>query len=54
MYSRLLPDTKTLDLFIENEFIFVNGITAFGPDRLLAKNDLIQLLISLKFYIADR
>ena len=54
MYSRLLPDVKTLNLFIENNLIFLNGNSIYRTDRLIYQNDLLQLVVSLRFYIVNR
>jgi len=54
MYSRLLPDVKTLVIFIDTKRLYLNGKLATILYTNVAQNDLIQLIISNSFYILSR
>lgn len=54
MYSRLLPDVPTIDLFWRQNLIYLNGHTAPTLEAPVLENDLIQLIVTPWFYIAYR
>jgi hypothetical protein len=47
MYSRLLPDNPTINLFFEQKLIYLNGRIVSDVNTLLVVNDIIQLIISV-------
>lgn len=49
--SRLLPDLKAVNIFLTNGFIFVNGVLLKNSTFRIFVNDLIQLIISFRYYI---
>ncbi len=51
MYSALLPDNASFELFLYNKFIYVNGSFLKSPDTSLFKNDFLQLYVSHHYYI---
>ena len=46
MYSRLLPDQPTIDIFLQQGLIYLNGKNITNLKALIARNDLIQLVVS--------
>ena len=54
IYSRLLPDQSTFNIFQENKLIYINGKLLFNKNLLVVENDLIQLIISKWYYILYR
>lgn len=54
MYSKLLPDVKTLSLFTTNKLVYLNGGLVTDLDRLVYTGDFIQLLVSKWYYIFYR
>ena len=46
MYSKLLPDLQTFNLFFKNDLIFLNGQTLKNRHIFVYKNDFIQLEVS--------
>lgn len=54
MYARLLPDNPTVNLFFEQKLIYLNGRITPNITTLLQTNDLIQLIISIWYYVAFR
>lgn len=54
MYSRLLPDLPTIFTFSQQRLIFLNGKYISDIATLLTTNDLVQLVISLWYYVASR
>lgn len=51
LFSRLAPDLSSAKDFISANLIFVNGALCLNPNLILLKNDLFQVVISLKYYI---
>jgi len=54
MFSKLLPDTKTLNLFFAHRLIFLNGSNLSNLEELINVNDIIQLTVSVWYYIFYR
>ena len=54
MYSRLLPDNPTVNLFIDQKLIYINGKLLHTQQMILVPNDLVQLIVSVWYYIAYR
>jgi len=54
IYSQLLPDTSTVELFSSHGFIYVNGNVSTDTNTILIKNDFIQLVVSLWYYVITR
>ena len=54
MFSKLLPDTKTLNLFFGHRLIFINGVNLTNLDELIYVNDIIQLTVSVWYYVFYR
>jgi len=54
MYSRLLPDNPTVSVFLAKKMIYVNGCLSYDSSMLLVPNDLIQITVSLWYYIMYR
>ena len=54
IYSHLLPDFETINLFKDKEFIFLNGILISNLEAQTVPTDFIQLIISNWFYIYNR
>jgi len=54
MYSRLLPDEPTIKIFTDQRLIYLNGTIVYDPSRVLVANDLIQLIISMWYYVTYR
>ena len=54
IYSRLLPDHNTFNIFQENKLIYINGRIVFNKNLLAVENDLIQLIVSKWYYILYR
>ena len=54
MYSRLLPDQSSLDLFWGRKYVFVNGQLPFNKKMILSQGDIIQLIVSNNYYITYR
>ena len=46
IYSRLVPDLSTFNLFFNNKLIFVNNTPLINSRLFIYKNDFIQLEIS--------
>ena len=49
--SQLLPDLLTCYEFFNSELVFLNGRLVLSGKVYIVRNDLIQLLISMKYYI---
>jgi predicted rRNA methylase YqxC with S4 and FtsJ domains len=47
----MVPDRENALSLISNNLVFVNGHVTSNPTFLIFKNDFIQLLISLKYYV---
>lgn len=54
VYSQLLPDVSTTELFSSHGFIYVNGRVTTTVNTILIKNDFLQLVVSLWYYILTR
>lgn len=51
LFSNLVPDYSTSQLFINNKLIYVNGLLTTNSSLILVQNDLIQILVSIKYYV---
>ncbi len=54
IYSQLLPDISTTELFSTQGFIYLNGTVTLTTNTILIKNDFVQLVVSLWYYIINR
>lgn len=54
LYSHLLPDMSTIQLFQKESFIYLNGIATLSTTNIVIKNDVIQLVVSLWYYIINK
>lgn len=54
LYSRLLPDTSTFNLFLQNRLVYINGLYASAPESIVYVNDILQLIVSRWYYIFSR
>lgn len=54
MYSRLLPDNPTINIFVEQQLIYLNGQLLYSQRAVLSPNDLVQIIISLWYYSTYR
>jgi len=54
MYSRLLPDNPTVNIFLTKKMIHVNGVAVYDPSMLLVPNDVVQLTVSVWYYVMYR
>lgn len=54
MTTRLAPDVWSTAELLNNNYVFLNGTTSVNPSTRLFLNDLIQLVVNIKFYIALR
>jgi len=54
VYSQLLPDVSTVELFSSHGFIYVNGKVSTDTNTILIKNDFLQLVVSLWYYVITR
>ena len=54
MYSRLLPDNPTVGLFIDQKLIYLNGRLLHTQQTILVPNDLVQLIVSIWYYVVYR
>ena len=54
LYSHLLPDMSTIQLFQKESFIYLNGVTTLSTTNIVIKNDVIQLVVSLWYYIINK
>ena len=54
VYSQLLPDVSTTELFSSHGFIYLNGHVTTTINTVLIKNDFLQLVVSLWYYIITR
>ena len=50
LYSKLLPDTKSVKMMHSNKMIFVNGVSVHDLNTIVMVGDAIQLLVSAWFY----
>jgi hypothetical protein len=51
IYSRLLPDIHSIKDFISNSLIFLNGKVLKNENCIIAVNDIVQLNVSVWYYI---
>jgi hypothetical protein len=49
--TSMVPDRENALSLISNNLVFINGQVTSNPTFLIFKNDFIQLLISLKYYV---
>lgn len=54
MYSRLLPDLPTVNVFLQQNLVYLNGLPVTGAKASVFQNDLLQLIISKWYYVAYR
>lgn len=54
MYSRLLPDNPTVNSFLSKKLIYLNGRIAYDVNAVLVPNDVIQLIVSMWYYVTYR
>lgn len=54
MYSRLLPDNPTVNAFMSQKLVYLNGRSTYDPNAILVPNDIIQLIVSMWYYITYR
>ena len=54
MYSRLLPDLPTVNVFIQQNLVYLNGLPAVTNKSSVFQNDLLQLIVSKWYYLAYR
>ena len=54
VYSHLLPDMSTTQLFSTNSFLYLNGKVTNSLSTVVIKNDLVQLVVSLWYYSITR
>ena len=54
MYSRLLPDIPTVNVFIQQNLVYLNGLPAVTNKSSVFQNDLLQLIVSKWYYLAYR
>lgn len=49
--SKFIPDFSSLNLFIKNGLFYVNGLPCLNQHFVLITGDLVQMVVSLKYYI---
>lgn len=54
MYSRLLPDLPTVNVFVQQNLVYLNGLPATTTKTSVFQNDLLQLIVSKWYYLAYR
>ena len=54
VYTRLLPDMLTLEIFLEQRLVYLNGFHVTNKHLIIYENDLIQLIVSKWYYAAYR
>jgi hypothetical protein len=54
LYSKLLPDITSINDFIDNKLVYINGNTLNIPDRIILVNEIVQLVVSPWYYIYNR
>jgi len=52
--SRLFPTKTYILIFLQNQWVFVNGIPSANPTLQLIVCDFIQLIVSIRYYIIYR
>ena len=51
LFTHLLPDLVTCQEFLNSGLVFLNGRTIFSGKVYTVRNDFIQILVSIKYYI---
>lgn len=54
LYSHLLPDMSSINTFWANNFIYLNSFTPLNLKLITTPGDIIQLVVSLNYYITYR
>ena len=54
VYSRLLPDMTTCKVFLDAQLLYLNGSLVFDANGYTGRGDVIQLTVSLWYYILYR
>ena len=54
VYSRLLPDMNTFRVFMETKSIYLNGLLAYEDKGYTSPGDIIQIAVSIWYYILSR
>lgn len=54
LYSHLLPDLLTVKTFSNNGFIFLNGNVTTSINTIIIKNDFVQIIVSLWYYMITK
>lgn len=54
LYSRLVPDINTFNLFFNLRIFFLNGLGLLSRDVTCVPNDFIQLIVSKWYYVFSR
>jgi hypothetical protein len=49
--TKLVPDLSTTSFLLSHSLLYVNGVLCNNSHFLLAQGDVLQLLVSIKFYI---
>lgn len=52
--SRFLPDNNLVTLFLQHNLLFLNGRTCNNPHLQVFAGDLVQLMITIKYYVLYR
>nr|ASY95712.1 ribosomal protein S4 [Paraurostyla sp.] len=52
--TKILPDIETINNYIYQSFVFLNGHVSLNPYFQIIKNDLIQFVVSISYYIMYR
>jgi hypothetical protein len=54
IYSRLLPDVPTVNVFLTQSLVYLNGRSITNGKTTILQNDVIQFIVSKWYYIAYR
>lgn len=54
LLSKIIPDYGVLNLFLTNNYIFINHVSVSDPLIFIYKNDFLQVEISIWFYIYSK
>lgn len=52
--SKIIPDYGVLNLFLHNNYVFINHVSVSDPLILIYRNDFLQVEISIWFYIYSK
>lgn len=52
--TQIVPDNNTALLFIQNNLVFLNGRLCNNKHTTVFKNDFIQILVNIKYYLTYR